>query len=299
MADAAFVSLLLQVGATFLLNLAGAGLTASAVLAFGDEGRRFVRLPVRALTVAGLSGELGFLWWQCSVMADVPLTQVAPAIADVLAHSRFGLLWALQAVGLCLCLVGSPNRPSRSRTLLVGALLFIGARAAASHAGTADPWWPALVDAAHLSAALLWAGLVVGTALRPWNVGTVLEAQACKRYVNALSAWATTALVILVGSGVTLGYRTLGGFEALAGSTYGQILLAKVMLVLVAAGLGGLNRWRYLPPLLAGLSTAPPSDEAAMRRFRRVIAIEAIVLLAVLALAAGLASTAPPLAASA
>jgi putative copper resistance protein D len=277
----------LQLAATVGLNLASALLVGGAVLQASRDARGLVRAPVRAAALLGLLANLAFLWWQAAVMADVPLAEAPMQFGPVLGHSRFGPLWALQTAALVGCMAA----PGCWRAACV--LLFIGARAATSHAGASDSALPMVVDALHLLAASLWAGLVLCTAVGPrWHPASRDDAQRTWRFVAALSRVATVALGLIALSGLFAAWRALGTPVGVTRSAYGQLLAIKLLLVAAAAALGGFNRWAVLPRLRLALQGA--SAGIAVRRFRRVIGIEAVVLLAVLALAALLAGTEPP-----
>jgi hypothetical protein len=87
-----------------------------------------------------------------------------------------------------------------------------------------------------------------------------------------------------------------------ANTRYGNLLVAKLLLVGVAAMLGGFNRWCVMRPWLAlearnGAAPAPlpaPLPKSLAARFRQVLWVESLVLLTAVGLAAWLASTPPP-----
>ena len=78
-----------------------------------------------------------------------------------------------------------------------------------------------------------------------------------------------------------VGYASIiEGPDELVGTAWGRILLVKLGFVAVAAGLGAYNR-KLVPALAAGEPEAPA-------RFLRVLAVEAVVLIAVAAVTAWL-----------
>jgi len=113
-------------------------------------------------------------------------------------------------------------------------------------------------------------------------------------YVASLSSSATFALTGIFVTGLYAAWRSIDGWAHLLGNPYGNTLVAKVLLVGAAAALGGFNRFFVMPPWLARESVGDAAAEAFSVRFKRVVWIEAVVLLAVVALAAWLASTSPP-----
>ena len=97
-------------------------------------------------------------------------------------------------------------------------------------------------------------------------VGLVLTmargSDASSRRTAATTSRFSTAAAATVGAvavaGLTLGWRILGGLEALTSTTYGQTLLIKTGLVLVVLGLAAYNRWVLLPRTAANPDRGDP-----------------------------------------
>ncbi|MDR5665044.1 CopD family protein, partial [Burkholderia cenocepacia] len=103
----------------------------------------------------------------------------------------------------------------------------------------------------------------------------------------------TYTLIVLFVTGAYNGWRGVDTPANLLASTYGQILLLKLALVLIAAALGGHNRFFGMPNLLAALKDpAAPMPASSLKRFGAVLRIEAVVLGGVLMVAAVLVGTA-------
>ncbi|MPW15503.1 hypothetical protein GCT13_00890 [Paraburkholderia sp. CNPSo 3157] len=74
--------------------------------------------------------------------------------------------------------------------------------------------------------------------------------------------------------------------------SYGQILLLKLALVVIAAALGGHNRFFGMPRLLSSLKEARTEITARpLKRFAAVLHVESVVLAGVLVAAAVLVSS--------
>lgn len=192
---------------------------------------------------------------------------------DVLWVDRPGLLVTVEAAGFFGALVLVAARCSGWAVVpLLGVAVAEGIR---SHAAVAEPGWGALLTAVHLAAAAVWAGALLHTvrAALVWRAhhGAV-------RWVFA--EYARTALwlfllVVTTGTATTL---VLIPVTALTTTSYGRVLLLKVALVGVAAGLALVGRrWLRRPG-----------------RVRRLAGTESTVLVAVLAVAATLVSTPLP-----
>jgi putative copper export protein len=132
---------------------------------------------------------------------------------------------------------------------------------------------PVWADWAHLLAISAWVGLVLVTTYvvvpRFFNApdGEHVNSAA---YVQSLSDTATLALVVLFVTGAYNGWRGVDFPGNLLESGYGQILLLKLALVLVAAALGGHNRFFEMPGLLASLKDASSTSPVKPLFYRRV-----------------------------
>jgi putative copper resistance protein D len=117
----------------------------------------------------------------------------------------------------------------------------------------------------------------------------------CGAFVQSLSDAATFALILLFATGAYNGWRGVNSAGNLVGSLYGQILLLKLALVLVAAALGGHNRFFQMPSLLASLTNASSTSPVRhLKRFAAVLHVESLVLAGVLVAAAVLVSSPLP-----
>jgi copper transport protein len=127
----------------------------------------------------------------------------------------------------------------RGRSLVVPVGVALIALAAAGHAAAVSPrWWGITVDAVHLVAAGLWAGGILGLAtLRPpggWRHG---EGRAL---LDRFTPVALAAFVATIGFGALRGTQELGAFDDLFDTSYGRVVLLKIMGVLVMVPLSTL-----------------------------------------------------------
>jgi putative copper resistance protein D len=100
-------------------------------------------------------------------------------------------------------------------------------------------------------------------------------------------------LVVIFVTGIYAVWRNLGGSGNLIGNPYGNKLVATVLLVGLAAALGGFNRFFVMPPWPWQESAGIAAPAFLPTRFKRILWVEALVLLMVIVLSAWLASTAP------
>jgi putative copper resistance protein D len=90
-------------------------------------------------------------------------------------------------------------------------------------------------------------------------------------------ASATVPVLIIVGG--YMGYQLVGSFTALVGTSYGQAMIIKVLLVGLLLGLAAANKLRFIPALRTG-------DSAVANHLSKSISVEWIVILAVLGMTA-------------
>jgi putative copper resistance protein D len=259
-----------------------------------------------ALKVSLMACGLAFalvLWTQAAVMAEVPLLVALGSIGSVLGDSHIGHAWLAGTAALAMLAgMGDLSKAGLRRSRLVAAtgcgVLFAASKSWTSHAGASGELVPFVVDWVHLVSASVWAGAVfLATVLvlrEPRPIG-MADREACAAFVEALSATATWSLAGVLATGAFNAWRGLGGsLGSLWASGYGQLLLAKLVLVAIAIALGAHNRFRVMPSLLGELRSTRSTSHALTRVFHRVLCLESFVLLAVLAAAAALSNSAPP-----
>jgi copper transport protein len=105
--------------------------------------------------------------------------------------------------------------------------------------------------------------------------------------VGRFSTLATGSVVLAGCTGGVLAWREVGSLDALTGTGYGRLLLAKILLVGWVAVLGAYNHLRLAPALARGRATA------ARAQLWTTLRLEAIALAAVVAVAAVLVAVTP------
>ena len=133
-------------------------------------------------------------------------------------------------------------------------------------------------DVLHLLAGSVWLGGLAGLALTlPDLAGRgAMAAKVLARFSTA----AAGVLAALVATGSVLAWRILGSWGALLDTTYGQLLLVKIGIVLVAVAIATWNRWSLLPRLQR--ATKQDNRRLGVRPVVRATTVESMVLVAVL-----------------
>jgi copper transport protein len=201
--------------------------------------------------------------------------------ADIVSTQTGRMLWlrvALSVVLGAMLLKWASHRSTWWQGVAGSAgLLTIVTFSASGHPNSLTPrlLWIG-IDVVHLSAITVWVGgllalLFVGKA---W----LAEPEAV-RPVQRFSLAALIAVPLIIATGFAATLKLAGGLSDVTATTWGRLLLAKVMLVIALIAIGGVSRW-----LLQHDGTAS---------IRRTVAIEAVLGLMIVGLAAGMVAQPP------
>jgi hypothetical protein len=95
----------------------------------------------------------------------------------------------------------------------------------------------------HIAAASVWIGGLAGLLIVLGTLPSSHRGRCARRYSTA----AAVALVALAVSGTLRALDEIGTWHQLLATGFGQLVIAKIVLLAVLAGLGALNRYRHLP----------------------------------------------------
>jgi copper transport protein len=207
-------------------------------------------------------------------------------------ETRFGRAFLWQ-IGIAVVVGALALLASRSRRLeplpLLG-LLLLPTVSAAGHARTSGSI-AFVADLVHLTAASCWVGGLAFTVLALMLAGAdrwPLAARAVPRF----SMLAVGSVVALIAAGSLRGYEEVKAFHGLWDTTYGQLLLAKIALVLPLLALGAYNNRYAVPKLKREACSA-----VEQRRFLRTAGAELVIMAVIVGVTAVLV-TEPPAKAS-
>lgn len=222
----------------------------------------------------------------------------------VLTRTQYGLIWSwrMGAVGvLWLCWLAGRYRfrGPAVEAIAAGALLVVVfSRSATGHAGDQGIFAPAVwVDSLHVLAGAMWVGSLFAMSLRivPWLSSVAGDQrQLILNVFERLSKTAGVALLLVLVTGVLNAWEGLGHIQVLWHSRYGEILLAKLVLVTWMVCIGAHNRYVKIPNLARWADYAPPTDANPLRVSARALNIGSLLGIGVLAAAALLHHAMPP-----
>ncbi|MDC7264415.1 copper resistance protein CopC [Shinella sp. HY16] len=268
-----YAGLFLGIGGTFALRwlippTGGVKRLTSALIAIG---------VIATLASAGLQG-LDSL--------DLPLSELVTSAAWMAGfETSFGrtvilLIGAFFLSVVALWVQGSAmGRAVASIALIAGA----AALALSGHASAAAPQLlmrPAVF--LHSLTIAIWAG-----ALLPLIHALRHDAETGRAALARFARLIPVAVGILIIAGIALAIVQVERPAALLDTAYGNVLLAKLGLILVLFLVVSFNRWALTKPAQAG-------EGKARHRLARVVFVETILVLAILAVAATWRFTPPP-----
>lgn len=271
---------------------------AAAVLTVGCLFGAVVLVPGDTVLSAA-----GYRWvrlagWGALIWALASLASLPVLLADFLGTGLAGISWRgvtsfvrdveqgrnLLIVAVLSAVVAAMARsvlhPAGARVLLLIALAATIPPAFSSHsAGDADHDLAVAAVALHVLGVVLWAGGLLALMLAARFTGA-----ARLTAVERFSRLAAPLAVVVAGSGVVTAYTRFSSPGQLVDSSYGAVLLAKVVAFVALLALAAWHRRRTLPALRADRPAA----------FLRLAAAEVVLFAATIGLAVGLARTPTP-----
>ena len=280
-----------------------AGLESSAFTAFD---RRYLRFARWILLVVFLSGLLAF-WLQIVAVSGLSFAAALDptVMGGVLVGTRYGVVWSMRMI-LLLFLEVIFNRLDRGESVnaralgLLLAALLVMAPAFSGHAAAGEGIWLVVqlaVTAAHLLAASAWlGGLVMFAWFLLWlsRVEQVWHEAVFKTATRRFSALGFVSVTVLIATGAYNAWTLVGAVPPLVGTTYGQLLLIKLALLLPLVAVAAVNFLKLKPRIVAlgaELSTARIAE--LLHRLKRNVTGEATLGAAIL-IVVGMMSVTPP-----
>ena len=206
------------------LAVALGGLLAERVTTTARRENPSLPAPRSAVVPGALIGLVGVLGLAAALAASA-------GEVSVWWQGRSGLVLLTEAAGLAGAIaVAAAGRRGWAAAPL---LLVVAAEGLRSHANVAAPGWGGLLTAVHLAAAAIWVGALVHTvrAVRAWWG----ERPAVRWVLAGYTRLAVGTFLVVVATG-TVSALLLIPLSALLSTTYGQVLVIKLVLV-AAAGL--------------------------------------------------------------
>ncbi|MFN2637504.1 MAG: copper resistance CopC/CopD family protein [Gemmatimonadaceae bacterium] len=226
-----------------------------------------------ALILVGL-GRLGLELQMMNAMPDMPTMTGMSAKAMVM-HTAWGFAFYSQliAASVALAAFALAIRSMRGAwsAAVVAAIVLAATPAFAGHAA-ASPRFTSLMiagDLLHVLGGSSWLGTLLAVMLIGVPIALTLEGAArwssVESLVEAFSPLALISAALVFASGIFASWIHLERFSALWRTSYGEVLIVKLLLVAITLGIGAYNFKRVQPEL---------STERGTWRLRRSAALE-------------------------
>ncbi len=241
----------------------------------------------------------GAAWFilTASAMSGTPPGELSAAVLQtVLVRTHFGLaaIVRLIAAGILAAtfalMLSAPYRPWIGTVAVLAAAAVTGGLAWTGHAiggqgaeGIVHP----IADVLHLIAAAAWVGALVPLAVLLGTAGQQTALAVARAATLRFSTLGIVAVGTLLLTGIVNTWYLAGSIEALTGTYYGQLLLAKIAVFFVMVAIAAVNRQWLAPRLMQGTSTR------AISQLRRNATIEALAGAAIICIVAVLGTKAP------
>ncbi|RYU10695.1 copper resistance protein CopC [Nocardioides iriomotensis] len=199
-----------------------------------------------------------------------------------------GLMALLAAAGLGAAVLGTTRR--LRYVAAAGSAVAVGGLAVVGHTRSYGPVLLVVpADVAHVAAAAVWLGGLVGLAI---SLPTLAKRdRVAAETIGRFSLLAGGLLAVVAAAGLVLGWRIIGSWSGLVGTAYGLVLLFKTGIVGVVALVAAWNRWVLVPRVVEASGYGPRLEAARM--LRGAVRTEAGLLVVVLLLTGFLVNLVP------
>jgi copper transport protein len=265
----------------FFIGVMGIAGIASTCLAALRDIPKFAPRMLGAAWILGALGVAGIV----EAEREAAGISVGALFSTSLGTTAMERILAIAATGVAIVVASvAPAAVARAGVALAG----LGAAAemwvdvAASHAGAQAPVALNLIAQwAHILAAGIWIGGLLTLLLAVRGQPSEVTGQAVRRF----STIAGVAIVAVALTGTFRAVIEVGSIGQLFSTAFGILVLVKVALFIVLAGLGAINRYGNVP-----------RSSSLLRGLRRVGSTEVVIGVAVALVAAALVNVAPPVA---
>lgn len=272
MPDAFGLAAIVTKFALYLGVMTSAG-TVMATLMFRLERTRGLAMTFAVLGI--IAAILAFSLRGANLTGDVSgLTD--PEMLKLLWTTPVGTALLLRLVGLGLLIAGLLMGRVGTWVSVLGGVIAIWSFDQVGHVSGLETTLLDLALMLHLLAVALWIGVLTPLKRLASSSSTYASAADVGHRFGVVAS-ATVPVLIIVGG--YMGYQLVGSFTALVGTSYGQAMIIKVLLVGLLLGLAAANKLRFIPALRTG-------DPAVANHLSKSISVEWIVILAVLGMTA-------------
>ncbi len=255
------------------------GVLAAVFLGVVSLGSRLRLITLISAAVGAIAGAIA-LPLQVAYATGQSLGVITDSSAwSSMLESRVGVAWAVRAVVILACGVALTLTVSRRasvwwRALLGAGLLAVGVASAFGGHGATGRWQiiGIVATVAHLGGMAVWLGGLVAV--------LVSFADIDDSSVRRFSKVAFVSIVVVALSGVVQALRQLGSLNALTNTSYGTLLIWKVIAVAMLIAIAAVSRQATHGKALGRITADSVTIDRA--RLVRVVVIEAVLAVVIL-----------------
>ncbi len=213
-------------------------------------------------------------------LAEAASPDIVSTYANEIPTTRALMFMAVLATVVCIGTILTSTTGASAAWLLVAVAASALPALAGHSAGLGDHALAMTAGVAHMVAAVVWMGGLMGLAVHATRADMPMS-----RAVQRFSTIALVSILLLAVSGAANAYSRLDNAGQLLTTGYGQLLLTKTMLIVGLACLGWIVRQRVM-------TTLATSSRVAV--FARIAGLELLVMAVALGLGVALASSPTP-----
>ena len=255
------------------------GVLAAVFLGVVSLGSRLRLITLISAAVGAIAGAIA-LPLQVAYATGQSLGVITDSSAwSSMLESRVGVAWAVRAVVILACGVALTLTVSRRasvwwRALLGAGLLAVGVASAFGGHGATGRWQIIGIVAtmAHLGGMAVWLGGLVAVLVSFADIDDLS--------VRRFSKVAFVSILVVALSGVVQALRQLGSLNALTNTSYGTLLIWKVIAVALLIAIAAVSRQATHGKALGRITADSVTIDRA--RLVRVVVIEAVLAVVIL-----------------
>jgi putative copper resistance protein D len=239
---------------------------------------------VVALTISSIIG----LFMRSMETSDSPFSEIFSVLPLIILRTRYGHLWVVRLAALAALWIGwwAGKRRLDSRAISVlmlgaGAVIAMSRSASGHAADWGDPALPELMDWLHLISGSVWGGglMALSIVVLPKVIESSEQHWELIAYIaRRFSRFAGIALGAVLITATYNVWIQVGSFRAIWQTSYGRIIIAKILLLFTLVILGASNRYIRIP-LFHNPFLWKSDKSQSIRRFVHTIWGEAVLII--------------------
>ncbi len=261
---------------------------------FGKENRILTNLPYRSKFTKITGFSLVAVLASNFIMLAVQTIRLETSPVDVIG-TAFGTTWLIRMIitiillGIWFWMERKPHlSPKKHIPMLAASLVLIFTTTMMGHGAATELTAPIILDYVHNLLASVWIGGVIffGFVLLPTlaSLDGIQKAKVTLAMLPRYSGMITIALGILIITGPTLLWFLESDVASLTNSTYGSLIIAKIMLAIVLIGFGAFYQFKIQRQAERNLKSGKTFTFNKLSKPLKAEAMVGIALLGVVAL---------------